>query len=195
MLKAEPKVFAFLLAAGLTVATHGVSAGIDVKVEFDKAFDFKAANTWAWNTSGPGEVKMARTQEDDPEAMRQRAEPVIVDAVMAELGRRGLEFTATAPHVRVTYYLLLSTSMSTQTVGQFLPAVTMWGVPPFAPATQSLEVMNRGSLVLDMSGGNDDVVWRGVAQANIKIGADDKRREALLREAVKDLLRRFPPKS
>jgi len=33
-----------------------------------------------------------------------------------------------------------------------------------------------------------------VAQAQIKLDADDKKREALLREGVRDLLKRFPPK-
>ena len=83
--------------------------------------------------------------------------------------------------------------MSTQTVGQFLPATSAWGLPPFAPATQSLKVMNQGSLVLDLSA-KGVVVWRGVAQAKIAFDADDKKREALLREAVRDLLKRYPPK-
>ena len=83
--------------------------------------------------------------------------------------------------------------MSAQTMGQFLPATTAWGLPPFEQATQSLKMMNQGSLVLDLSA-KDVVVWRGVAQAKIKIDADDKKREALLREAVRDLLRRYPPK-
>jgi hypothetical protein len=54
--------------------------------------------------------------------------------------------------------------------------------------------MNQGSLVLDVSA-NQNVVWRGVAEAQIKIATDDKRREAAIREAVRDLIRRFPPKS
>jgi hypothetical protein len=95
--------------------------------------------------------------------------------------------------VRVTYYLLLTTTASAQTMGQFLPATTGWGLPPFAPATQSLEIMNQGSLVIDMSAAGE-VIWRGLAQAKIKTDSDNKRREELLREAVRDLLRRFPPK-
>jgi hypothetical protein len=89
--------------------------------------------------------------------------------------------------------LLLSTNMSAQSVGQFLPAVAMWGIPPFAPATQSLQVMNRGSLVLDLSA-KGTVVWRGLAQTNIRPDVDDKKREAMLREGVRDLLRRYPSK-
>jgi hypothetical protein len=106
---------------------------------------------------------------------------------------RGLQPAESQPDVTVTYYLLLSTNMSTQTMGQFLPATTAWGIPPFAQATQSLSVMNMGSLVLDLTA-QDVVVWRGVAQAKIKLGEDTDKRTALLREAVRDLLKRFPPK-
>jgi uncharacterized protein DUF4136 len=165
---------------------------IDVKIDHDKSFDFKGAQTWTWSTK-PGDVKMARTQEDDPEAMRKIAEPVIMSAVASEMTKRGLKQAPDAPLV-VTYYLLLSINQSAQTVGQFLPAVTQWGVPPYAPATQSLELMNYGSLVLDMTAKNA-IVWRGVANAKIKFEAEDSKRQELIREAVRDLLRKFPPKN
>ena len=180
-----------VLALGASaLSLHPVAARVDVKVEFDKTFDFKAVRTWGWQSPNPGDVKMARTREDDPEAMRKRAEPIIVDAVTVEMHRRGLQ--PAFPHdLTVTYYLLLTTSMSAQTLGQFLPAVSGWGLPPFEGATQSLKMMNRGSLVLDLSA-NDVVVWRGVAQANIKFDADDQKREKLIREAVRDLLAKYP---
>ena len=165
---------------------------IDVKIDHDKSFDFKGAQTWTWSAQ-PGDVKMARTQEDDPEAMRKLAEPVIMSAVASEMMKRGLKEAPDAP-LAVTYYLLLSISQSAQTVGQFLPAVTQWGVPPYAPATQSLELMNYGSLVLDMKA-KDVIVWRGVANAKIKFEAEQPKREELIREAVRDLLRKFPPKN
>jgi hypothetical protein len=134
---------------------------------------------------------MARTADDDPEAVRVRVEPVIVDAVTAELKRRGLQSTTSSPDVLLTYYLLLTNTVSSQQLGQFLPATPQWGVPPFPAATQSLEVMNQGSLVLDVSA-RGRVVWRGVAKAKIKMDIDEKRRQVLIREAVHDLLRRYP---
>jgi hypothetical protein len=79
-------------------------------------------------------------------------------------------------------------------LGQFLPPIAERGLPPFTPQTQSLTVAEQGSLVLDVSA-NDRVVWRGIAQAKMKIGEEPTRREARLREAVRDLLKRFPPKS
>jgi hypothetical protein len=184
------RVAAIVLAAALAVATLTAA---EVKVAYDKTFDFKPLRTWSWSASGPGEVKMARTKDDNPEAMRETAEPIIVSAVQNEMTRRGLTFNMDNPDFRVTYYLLLTTGITAQTMGQFLPSVAAWGIPPFAPATQSMEITNQGALVLDMSA-KDSVVWRGVARAKIKMDTEQPQREAMLREAVRDLIRRFPPR-
>jgi len=182
------------VAIAIALAVHAVVEGVDVRVEHDKAFNFRPIMTWGWNPDGAGDIRMARTQEDDAAVAKKRFEPTIMDAVATEMTRRGLKQAAAAPDLMVTYFVLLSTNMSTQTLGQFLPATLAWGLPPFAPATQSMQVMNQGSLVLDLSA-NKVVVWRGVAQAKVDFGIDDKKRDALVREAVRDLLRRYPPKS
>jgi Domain of unknown function (DUF4136) len=193
-MKVKRSIVALTALLGILLGLETVGARVDVSVDFDKKFDFKRVKTWGWTPGQPGEVKMARTKDDNPEAARQRAEPIILDAVNGEMGRRGLQASPSAPDLTITYYLLLSTNMSTQTIGQFLPGTVAWGLPPMTGATQSIKMMNRGSLVLDLSAANN-VVWRGVAHADIKFDADDKRREALLREAVRDLLRKYPPGS
>ena len=183
--------------AAIVLLSPNALARVDVHIDFDKAFDFTKVKTWAWSQSGYGDVKMARTQQDDPEVARKAAEPIIVESVAAELGKRGLrsaDTSAAPPDITVFYYLLLTNSFSAQTVGQFLPGTTAWAVPPFQASTQSLEVFNRGSLVLDLTAA-DHVVWRGVAQANIKMDVEWKKRETVIREAVRDLIRRYPPKS
>jgi hypothetical protein len=134
---------------------------------------------------------MARTQEDDPDAMQRKAEPWIVEALEQAMARLELPQVTADPDLTVTYYLLLSTNVSGQTLGQFLPSVPEWGLPPFAPATQSLKVMNRGALVLDLAA-KGTVVWRGLADAKLRMDTDDKKRESAIREAVRDLLRRYP---
>jgi hypothetical protein len=181
-------------AALLALLLHVTLEAVDVKTQYDKAFDFKTVRTWGWNPEFRGDVKMARTPDDDPEVMKQKAEPWIVDAVAKEMERRKLTHADANPDVTVTYYLLLSTGASAQIMGQFLPATTQWGVPPFAPATQSLEIMNQGSLVLDVTR-NKTVIWRGVAQAKISLDSTDQKREQKVREGVRDLLKKFPPKS
>jgi hypothetical protein len=184
----------FVLAALLALPAAGVLARTEVRVEHDKTFNFKPVRTWAWSPAGRGAVKMARTQSDDPEGMRKLAEPIIVEAVGQEIKQRGLtEAAADGADLHIAYYLLLTMGESAQVMGQFLPGTTAWAMPPFAMSTQSLEMMNQGALVLDLSA-RDTVVWRGVARAKIKFDADQKRRESLLREAVRDLLRKYPPK-
>src|ERR1700752_2656898 len=115
------------------------SAAVKVRTQFTKSFDFAKAKTWSWHQGGPGEVKMARTADDDPEVVRQRAEPIILDAVAAELPQRGLTASTAgaAPDLEIKYYVLITIGTDAQQMGQFLPAVTAWGLPPFAAATQS----------------------------------------------------------
>lgn len=192
MVQARPKFVTLLAAVAVALAVVAIEA-VKVQVDHDKAFDFKPVRTWGWNPEGMGEVKMARTREDDPEAMTRRVEPVMRDAVAQEMKRLGLTEAASAPDVTVTYFLLLTISTSAQQVGQFLPGTVAWALPPFSQQTQSLEIMNQGALVLDLRA-MGEIVWRGVAQAQIEIGIDDKKREARLREGVRDLLKRYPPK-
>jgi hypothetical protein len=182
-----------LVCAVLAFTVQATLARVDVKIDFDKSFNFKAVRTWGWPAAGPGEVKMARTQTDDPDAMKKVAEPPIVEAITAEMARLGLQPAPSDPDVTINYFLLLTTNQSAQTIGQFLPATMSWGLPLFPQATQSLKVLNQGALVLDLTA-KGTIVWRGVAQAQIKIGTELKRREAMLREGVRDLLKRYPPK-
>jgi hypothetical protein len=193
MISRKTLPLALTKSAGLSLVVGTPLEALKVNVEFDKTFNFKAVRTWAWSPDGPGQVMMARSTYDNKAAMKQRAEPPIVEEVTGGLTKRGLQQATAAPDVTVTYYLLLTTNMSAQTMGQFLPATTAWGLPPFHQATQSLKMMNHGSLVLDLSA-KGTVVWRGVAQAEIKMDTSDEKREALLREGVRDLLERYPPK-
>ena len=187
----------FLLVTGLllTVLLLGtVHAKVKVKVDFDPAFDFTKAQTWSWDDKGVGRVIMARTAEDDPEELKGRAEPVIKDSVTTELAKGKLQPAGGGTaDLEVTYYLLISVGMNAQYMGQFLPAVAAWGLPPFNSATQAVNVVETGSLVLDIMADNK-VVWRGVAQAEIKLGMPTEKRRQLLQEAVRELLAKYPPK-
>lgn len=186
-----PALKAAVLVAIVAATGVLVQARIDVRVAFDKTFDFKSVRTWGWHAATKGEVMMARTMKDDPDAARKRAEPLIIESVTAELAKIKIQPATTAPDVTLTYFLLLTNNTSAQTVGQFLPATLEWGLPPFDAATQSLKIMNRGSLVFDLNA-KGKIVWRGVADAKVDVYADDKEREKTLREAVRDLIKKYP---
>jgi hypothetical protein len=181
------------VAAGIIIAVQSGAAAVDVHVDFDKSFNFGLAHTYGWNPAKPGSIMVARTPDDDPEAIQRRAEPVIMSAVSEEMPRRGLTPATGAPDLTIAYYLLLTMGSSAQTLGQFLPAFSEWGLPPFAPSTTSLKVANQGSLVLDLSA-NGEVVWRGVAEAEIKMSLPEEKRIALIRQAVGEILKGYPPK-
>jgi len=178
------------LAAAVIAAAQIGAAAVKVHVDVDKAFDFRKVRTWSW-AEPKGHVMVARTPTDDPEAIQKLAEPIVMDAVLKETPARGLTQSTDSPHVTLKYYLLLTVGSSAQTIGQFLPAVTQWAMPPFLASTQSLKVIQQGSLALDFSAGSE-IVWRGVAAAEIKPGITDERRAALIREAIHDILRRYP---
>ena len=52
-------------------------------------------------------------------------------------------------------------------------------------------MIEQGSLALDFSA-KGEIVWRGVAAAEIKPGLPQERKETLIREAVREILKRYP---
>jgi hypothetical protein len=170
-------------------------AAVKIKTQHDKRFAFKGVRTWNWHPNGAGETKMAVTADDNPAAVHARFSPVVQDALVRELGTRGIA-QAAEPQLYVNYYLLISTSVSSQTMGQFVPAVPDWGLPPFAPATQSMKVIEQGSLLVDVTEvASKRIVWRGMAQAEIHLDRTPAQRDTNLRAAIADLLKKLPKTS
>lgn len=181
---------AVALALGVLWTVQPDAASVKARSDFDKTFDFKSMHTWQW-ADDPGQVILARTQGEDKDAVRRRAEPIILEAVAAEMPKRGVTLATSAPDLTVAYYLAMTIGADAQWMGQFAP--TNWGLPLFAPSTSSLQAVERGALVLDLSSGGK-VVWRGIGEAGFTMDLDMKKREALLRDAVKKVLERYPPK-
>jgi hypothetical protein len=185
-----------LLVVSLCAAVVLQAAKITTKAEADPEFSFAGVRTWAWTESGTGDVFMARSSQDDPVAMKQRVDPIVTAAIARELEARGLtRGTAGSTDVTVHYYVLVTVGSDAQVMGQFLPAVPLWGVPPFSASTSSLNVISRGSLVLDVTSTSlKRVVWRGVSQTDLDMATSDAKREAIVRDAAHELVKRLPLK-
>ena len=181
--------------ACLVVAVE--AAKIKVKAEPDPLFDFATVRTWAWDADA-GDVIMARTQRDDPAALKARIDPLIRKYVAAAMLKKGLtESTGPTPDVHLRYYVLITVGQSGQYMGQFLPAVPYWGLPAFsAGATTSLSVVTKGSLVLDAllpgTVGERKVIWRGIAESTVGDGDSTAERDARIRDATAGLVQKFP---
>ena len=192
------KTLVALLGIGMAIAVLEAAPKIKVRAEPDPTFDFATVRTWAWDVDA-GDVIMARTQTDDPAALKARVDPLIRKFVAAAMAQKGLtDATGAQPAVQLHYYVLVTVNTSGQTMGQFLPSVAYWGLPPFAPQATSLEVVTKGSLVLDalLPGvvGDRRVIWRGIAQSTLDDTAKPAEREARLKYAADELVKRFPLK-
>jgi hypothetical protein len=180
------------LAAGLEAAK------LKVQAEPDPAFDFATVRTWAWDADA-GDVMMARTPHDDPAALKAFIDPRIRQYVEAEMTKKGKTLaTSGTPDVQLHYYVLVTVQSNGQYMGQFLPSVPYWGLPPFDAGTSALEVVSKGSLVLDalLPGAKDKrlVVWRGIAQSTVEDVDKVQTREDRLKKAAVELIKRFPLK-
>jgi hypothetical protein len=167
-------------------------AGIKLKVDFEKTYDFSKAKTFAWS-DGVGDILLARTKADDPEATRKLAQPIIMETTAKVLPSRGLQMAKDKPDLTLRYYMLLKIGTQNQEMGQFVPTVLDWGLPLFAPATTSYKVIQSGALVLDFRVA-DKVVWRAVAEAEIKMDMPQDKRAKVLTDAVTEAFSKYPPK-
>jgi hypothetical protein len=187
-----------VLGIGMAVAVLEAAPRIKVRAEPDPTFDFATVRTWAWDLDA-GDVIMARTQTDDPAALKARVDPLIRKFVAAAMAQKGLtDATGGEPAVHLHYYVLVTVNTIGQTMGQFLPSVAYWGLPPFTPQTTSLEIVTKGALVVDAllpgTVGERRVIWRGIAQSTLDDTAKDSEREARLKYAADELVKRFPLK-
>ena len=187
---------ALVVLAGLSLSIAVVHAGVKVKVEFDKQYDFSKAKTFGWHPDGAGEVKLLMREGGDPEQIRARWEPTIKDAVEQELTKRGFApATGGVPDLYLNYYFLSGPNSEAQTRGQFIGAIPPWGVPDFEMTTTSLKIFEQGTLILDLiDGPKRQIVWRGIGEAQVDRQRTPVEREKRIREAMAEMLKKFPPK-
>jgi len=179
------------LAAGVVAF-----AGVDVHVENNPTFDFTKLKTWTMNPNGAGNaVRIISADDKDSTQLKKNWETKVLPIVEDGFVKRGFPKATGEPDFYVTCYVLVTAGQSSQQMGQFLAPVPEWGLPYFAPSTTALSVFPQGSLILDIAPRvTNEVVWRGVAQAELKWDDSEARRAEHVRDAVKELLKKFPPK-
>lgn len=187
------RLVALFLLFGLSATV--VIGGSKIQTQKDPKFDFSTLKTWAWDPGGAGDVKVWVTAESRSEPVKRQYEPLIMQAVEEELGRRGFTRTTSQPDFNVTYYVLVTLGSVSQHMGDFLPAVTQWGLPPFTAQTTAVRVYPLGTLVLDIASPDPSkVVWRAVAQAEIDLEKTDAQRATRIRSVVRDVVAKLPRK-
>ena len=184
-----------IAALWMAAGTSFEAKKIKIQTQVDDRFSFEGLRGWTWSPDGTGQVKMATTANADPEALRQRVDPVIVPLVEQELSKKGFTKSAEKPDLIVNYYVLVTVGQSSQYMGQFVGSIPQWGLPPFEGSTTALRAFPVGTLLIDMvSPSEKAVVWRGVAQAELDLERPQEERRQRLEQAVREVLAKFPPK-
>jgi len=186
-----------VIAVSLLLTGVVALAGVKVRADFDKEYDFTKPKTFGWHPDGAGEIKMLQLSGDDPVKMLERFDPIMKDAIATELAKRGLLLATNGkPDIVIHYYVLIGPNSESQFRGQFIGAVPPWGLPDFAMTTTSFKVFEQGTVVLDlMDAPRKEIVWRGVAETEIQRQRTPAEREVRIRSGVADLLKKFPPKA
>ncbi len=185
------------MLAALVVAGGALVAAQKPKYTTNQSetFSFARPLTYAW-AEPTGEMRFQQVVERDPEQLRRRIDAEITRPIDAELAARGLTLAPReSADLVANYYVLIGPNINSQYMGQFVATVPEWGLPPFVGATQSYEVYEQGSLVVDLlSTERKSVVWRGVAQAKVRWERTDAQRREALTKHVRELFKKFPVK-
>lgn len=162
-------------------------AGISVNHEFDPRADFSSYQTYDWMAT---ESRRVDLRARDP-LVEQR----IRDAIEGELGAKGLQMDGSGDaDLRIGYLLVLEESLDAQTI--YSGAAPDWQYRSYGPGTtaQQTRMLTTGTLVIDVfDAGKKELVWRGVAEGQVKEIQDPEKRRARINEAVAKILAGFPP--
>lgn len=175
-----------LVAVLLAVALGGCSP-FKVDTDYDRAFDFAAADTYAW-IEAPAAPDVVR---DDLLARRiERA----VDDELAARGLRRVAFDAARLHVAHHESVRQRLEVTPETYGY---GYGRWGYGPAyggAYTGTRVETYDEGTLILDfVDAATDQLVWRGTARARLRPTKTPEQRDEQVRKAVAAILERYPP--
>jgi Domain of unknown function (DUF4136) len=192
-----PGHIVLLIAVLANVAAATAAPKVKIRTQADKTFSFQNLRTWDWHPDGAGEVKLMTTAMDAERSKQVHAtlDPIITQAVEKELSARGFERKPGGADFIVNYYVLTVPGTASNEMGQFLPSVAEYGLPPIKQATTMLRAFERGSLVLDViSPAKKSVVWRGIAETEVDRELPDDVRKARIEKAVQDIVKKLPVK-
>jgi len=169
---------AILLAPALMLAQK-------TSYDFDKATDFKSFKTYGFKDG----TKVGQPLIDNR----------IVTAIETELASKGLTKSEGNPDVWVVYHVAFDKQKDISTYssgGGYGPYGWGWGGGWAGGSTHtSVRDILVGTLVIDMADAKkNQMVWRGMGVKEVNTQANPEKRDKSINEAVKKILKNYPPK-
>ena len=178
-----------ILVVGLTACA---APTMEIRSEYDRQAlpDFGRYRTYTWLPQPGG---------SDPLPGAPIVGPHITRAVQETLQAKGYRQEGGAPDFLIGWHAAIQGKQQITRI-DVTPGYSQPGgrVPGGPLQTQTMPVVreyDEGTLVLDIvDSRSGKLVWRGWAQAEVRATTDAAQREARIKEAVRMILDRFPPK-
>jgi hypothetical protein len=155
--------------------------------DFNKEANFAAFKTYA--------------HKDGTKAGQELVDKRIVDAIDAQLATKGLTRVEASPDLFVVYHIAFDKEKDISTYssgygGGYGPYGWGWG-GGWAGGTTHTQVRDIliGTLVIDLADAKKgQLAWRGIGQKEIDTGAKPEKRDKNINNAIKKILKNYPPK-
>jgi len=156
----------------------GCSPIYNVSYDYDRSFDFKRLRTYGWLPL-PEKATLS-----DLDLNR------IKLAVDNEMTARGLRVSSDHPNFFVAGHLVKKDKVNVTNWGYgYSPYGRYWGRGGF-----SVYQYEEGTLIIDLvDAESKNLVWRGVAKADVEVATTPEKRDRLINGAVLKILKNFPP--
>jgi hypothetical protein len=186
------------LLGGLLIGMLCSCSTMQITSDYDPSGHFSGLKTYDWH---PVPQKPTGNPRLDNTLLENR----IRNAVESQLGQQGYQkLTTGTPDFWIGYHVAIENKIDVTTMNQYYNYPPGWayrnyGVPYNAPGvtvtqTQAYEY-EQGTLILDIvDPQTQQLIWRGSAQAELDRTASPEKREKRLKDAIRRILERFPPK-
>ncbi|MGD8726659.1 MAG: DUF4136 domain-containing protein [Gemmatimonadales bacterium] len=166
-------------AVGLSLAA---CSGMSINTDFNPGAPFDSYETFSW---------LPAPQTGDPRvdnAIIYNRVKTAVDAELEAKGYREVDSASEADFL-VGYHIALDGRMDVQTVNSYYGYA--WGPWYYGGYRDTyVRYYDQGTMLIDIvDRRQDELVWRGTAQAEVRENADGRQ----IQEAANKLLARFPP--
>ena len=173
----------------------GACSSIRVTTDYDRQADYTALKTYSW-------AEPNKSQGMDPRINWQFVDARVRRAADQELAAKGYTLAQTGqPDFTLVYYVALENRQETIYAATPTP-YPMYGYHyavgrnVYWTSTYPAETFQyrEGSLILDIvDARTNQALWRGTATARLIENVKPEEREGRINEAVRELLKKFPP--
>jgi len=175
------------LAVLVLLTVFAGCSSMHVTTEFDPEADFSVYKSWDWLPGGPPETGDRRL---DSAQFRER----ITRLIGEEFAARGFQLSPDTPEFHVIYHAALDQELKSRNIENYYEYINYAVFSPRVTSSYT-ESWDIGTLLIDVFDVKTrSLVWRGTSRIELNYQAGPKENEPIIRKAVQEMLKGFPPK-